>query len=135
MEDVIGMAEKKAGDSDYLTAQEILDMDDREVVDVRIKQWKNKLLTLRALDGNTAMRFQDLVSDPEQRKAAWIDIVALSAVRNVGTRERPAYEPMFTREQAMELRNKSAAAMIGLQKHISALNGFNEAALEAAKND
>lgn len=126
--------EKAVVGKEFLTAAEILAMDDREVVDVQIRQWGNKWISLRALDGKTAMEFQELVGDPEKRKAAWIDIVALSAVKNVGTSEQPVYEPLFTKEQAAGLRDKSAAAMIGLQRHISEINGFNETAVEAAKN-
>lgn len=118
---------------EYLTAEEILAHDDREVVEVQVRQWKNKWVTLRALDARQAVVFQDI---PEaQKKEAWIQLVVLSAVRNVGTKEEPEWVPMFTEAQAQELRSKSAAAMISLQKHIAQLNGFNELAAEQAKND
>jgi len=125
--------QQKEGVREYLTGEEILKHDDREVQDVQIRQWKNKWITIRALDGNTAMRFQEIVADPARRQSAWIEIVALSAVRNVGTKEKPEYVLLFTQEQAEELRFKSAGAMLGLQRHITKLNGFNEDAVEEAK--
>lgn len=109
----------------YLSASDILDAKDIETVEVEVPEW-NGVVRLRALSGEEALRFIELVQ--KDKTGAALKIVALCAVDETGAQ-------LFSPEQVEQLKTKSLRAIMRLQNVALRINGLSEAAPVEAKND
>ena len=110
----------------FLSAEEILAAEDIETVDVYIPEW-DTLVRLRSLSGLEAEKFVAAFPPGERQTASAVNIVALCAIKEDGT-------PLFTKEQVVELKQKSLRAIMRLQKETLRINGLSEEGLKNTKN-
>lgn len=112
-----------------LSASDILDSDDIQIIDVPIDEWKGTV-RLRQLNAEQAHRFARAIRDPDPEKQAeaTILIITLSAIDEEGNL-------IFTKEDVEKIKRKSGAAVIRLQQAIIKLNELLGAHREEAKND
>lgn len=109
----------------FLSAEEILAIDDIEFVEVWVPEWKTMII-LRMLNGEEAIEFTEQIA--KDKSAASARMLILSAV------QEDRKTPLFTEAHFQALKKKSLKAMIRLQKMALKINGFNEKELEEAKN-
>jgi hypothetical protein len=121
--------------SKLLSADEILDVNDVEYVDVEVPEWKGTV-RLQTMSADDAIKFTDLMSAPDKRKSAMVRIVALCAVNEAGERLFP--DGPEQQGKMERLRKKNVKAFMRLQIEALRLNGFADDAKKveaAAKND
>jgi len=123
------------GTKRYLTAEQILGMDDLNTMDVEVPEWpidgEPGTIRLKTLSAREAMTFQkSMQSSPRAREDAMVNIVVLSAVDEDNNR-------LFNPKQVEALRDKSVKVFTRLQTAAMELNGFAtpKKELDEAKND
>jgi len=109
----------------YLTAMEILEVKDIEIVEVDVPEWGG-IVRLRSLSGEEAAKFYEMFQ--ADKTQASLKILALSAVDEGGN-------CLFSNEQIGDLKKKSLRAILRLQKEALRINGMTEDAEKQAKND
>lgn len=108
----------------YLSAEDILGADDLKSQEVEVPEWGG-VVRLRPMSGEEALKLVELSGT--DRTGAALRVVALCAVKEDGSR-------LFTDEQIVALRAKSAAALLRLQKKAMELNSLVEEGQVEAKN-
>lgn len=118
----------------FLSADDILGVDDitPSVVEVEVPEWskngKPGKLRFRPMTASEAVRFQNTLGSKENKNKAWVRIFALCAVDKNGDR-------LFSDARMSDLMEKNTGVFMRLQTQLMSLNGFDEAAKAAAKND
>jgi len=121
------------GKKRYLTAEQILEMDDLNTLDVEVPEWpidgEPGIVRLKTLSAREALTFQKQMSvNSKAREDAMVSIVVLSAVDENGER-------LFNQKQVELLRDKSVKVFTRLQTAAMELNGFSNPNKDAdAKN-
>jgi hypothetical protein len=113
----------------YLNAADIFGADDREIKEVEIPEWGG-FVRFRVLSAAEALTFQESLNTPSMKADAWIRMFMLCAVDTDN-------KPLFTKEDLLRLKQKSAGIFLRLQKALLKFNGFTADAedLLDAKND
>ena len=106
----------------YLTAEQILEMDDLNTMDVEVPEWpidgEPGIVRLKTLSAREALTFQkQMQTNNKAREDAMVSIVVLSAVDENGER-------LFNQKQVELLRDKSVKVFTRLQTAAMELNGF-----------
>jgi hypothetical protein len=109
-----------------LTAVDILAAEDLAVVEVDVPEWGG-IVRLRPLTAQEAIRFAE---DAKENKGATsaVGVAAMCCVDEKG-------KPLFTAQQAEQLKSKSLRAMMRIQKEALRINGLDDKAEAQAKND
>jgi len=121
------------GKKRYLTAEQILEMDDLNTMDVEVPEWsidgEPGIVRLKTLSAREALTFQKQMQvNSKAREDAMVSIVVLSAVDENGER-------LFHQKQVELLRDKSVKVFTRLQTAAMELNGFSNPNKDAdAKN-
>ncbi len=111
--------------SKYLTAAEILASDDLETAEMEVPEWGGTV-RFRVMTADEAIKFQETINTPA-KKNAWVKILALCAVDGDGKR-------LFSDKEMDQLKQKSTAVFLRMQRFLLKLNGFTSDAEDAAKN-
>lgn len=111
----------------YLTAAEILAATDISTIEIDIPQWGGTI-RFRALSAAEAIEFQAIFKDEDEKQDAIIRLFAVSAVDEGGSLLFPHKNNVY------ELRKKSMAAFLKVQKKLLEFNGFTEKGAQDAKN-
>ena len=111
------------GTKRYLTAEQILEMDDLNTLDVEVPEWpidgEPGIVRLKTLSAREALTFQkQMQTNNKAREDAMVSIVVLSAVDENGER-------LFNQKQVELLRDKSVKVFTRLQTAAMELNGFS----------
>jgi hypothetical protein len=117
------------GKKRYLTAEQILEMDDLNTMDVEVPEWpidgEPGLVRLKTLSAREALTFQKQMQvNAKAREDAMVSIVVLSAVDENGER-------LFNQKQVELLRDKSVKVFTRLQTAAMELNGFSNPSKDA----
>ena len=107
----------------YLTAEQILEMDDLNTMDVEVPEWpvdgEPGVIRLKTLTAREALTFQkQMQTSAKAREDAMVAIVVLSGVDGGGNR-------LFNAKQVELLRDKSVKVFTRLQTAAMELNGFS----------
>lgn len=118
----------------FLSADDILAVDDIEVVPVDVPEWKGKV-HLRTMSADEATKFTEYLSDPANKRKGLVRIVALCLCDEKGNRLFP--DGPDSAAKLEKLRGKNVKAFVRLQKEAMRINGYEDEtkALENAKND
>lgn len=108
----------------YLTATEIIEAKDIEIVDVDVPEWGG-IVRLRAMSGEEAVTFVESLKGQLATSSA--RIIASCAVDEDG-------KHLFTFEQVEQIKKKSLKAIMRLQKEALRINGLTEEGTAATKN-
>ena len=109
--------------SKLLTADEILDINDVEYVDVAVPEWKGSV-RLQTMSADEAIKFTELMTDPAKRKNAMVRIVAVCMVNENG--ERLFADGPEQQGKMEKFRKKNVKVFMRLQAEALRLNGFTE---------
>ena len=117
------------GKKRYLTAEQILEMDDLNTMDVEVPEWpidgEPGIVRLKTLSAREALTFQKQMQvNSKAREDAMVSIVVLSAVDENGER-------LFNQKQVELLRDKSVKVFTRLQTAAMELNGFSNPSKDA----
>lgn len=123
--------------SDFLSAEEILAIDDIPTEEVAVPEWKNTKVRVVGLNGEDASKFSSkLVDIGEDGKVKAVNLETFLPELLSMTLFNDAGEKIFkTEEQVKALGKKSAAVLKRLGDIATRLSGMNEKAVETkAKN-
>jgi hypothetical protein len=109
-----------------LTATEILDAPDIQVVDIDVPEWGG-IVKLRPMSAEESIAYNEAVKAGDRRHGAVI-LAATCLVDENG-------KQLFTEDQARGLVKKSLAALLRIQKVALRVNGFAEDEVKETKND
>lgn len=110
---------------EFLSADEILEMDDLQVEIVRVPEWKNRLVRIRGLNGGAKNRYQDSIVqyDGLKRRVKFEHSTAkLLQLCLVDANNRP----LFNEGKILQLSAKSAMVLERLAKIATRLSGMDE---------
>jgi len=111
-----------------LSADDILGVDDLEIVEVQVPEWKGSV-HLRVLPADVGLALNDKMQELPKEKQSDAMFILLAACL-----VSPDGKPLFsTPEQADRLRGRSAKVLMRLQKKALELQGWS--AEPPAKND
>jgi hypothetical protein len=116
-----GVVEKKV-----LSATEILEADDIQVVDIDVPEWGG-VVKLRPMSAEESIAYNEAVKAGDKRHGAVI-LASTCLVDEEGKK-------LFTEDQARGLVKKSLAALLRIQKVALKVNGFVDDEVKEAKND
>lgn len=111
--------------NEFLTASEILGMDDLPVEEVIVPEWKNRKVLICGLTAAAKNAYQASVVEIQgkNRKLKLEHSTAKLLVRCLVDQKR---QPLFTETQILQLGAKSAAVLERLAKVASRLSGMDE---------
>ncbi len=111
--------------SEFLTASEILGMDDLPVEEVIVPEWKNRKVLICGLTAAAKNAYQASIVEIQgkNRKLKLEHSTAKLLVRCLVDQKR---QPLFTETQILQLGAKSAAVLERLAKVASRLSGMDE---------
>lgn len=113
-------------EDDFLSADDILSAPDTDtIIPITVPEWKGKggkagKLGLKVMSGDKIVAYLDGMNDPKKKKAAFIQLFAECAVDGKGRQLFP------TPAAVAELRKKSAAIFLRLQRKLLEINGMGE---------
>lgn len=111
-----------------LSREDILTINDKKHTDVYVPEWCGTV-RVRTLAGHERMAFQrGMPGDGKIPDDMMEQLIVLAACNEAG-------EPIFTREDAKALSNKSAVALERIFKAAADLNGMTSEAVEAIKGE
>lgn len=119
-------------DEDFLTAEDILAVQDIETYTIEPPGWMTKAgkqgkMRLRMMTAKELGLYTDAVGGA-QKRIAMVEIMRRSAVKKDGT-------PLFPNKDVIEqLLQKSTKAYVFIQEEILRINGINRTGQDAAKN-
>jgi hypothetical protein len=113
----------------YLSAEDILNSEDIDFVDVTVQEWKRNgqpgVIRLRAMTADEAIKFTEELKDKAKSVDSYIRIVAATAVKV--NADGTCGEPLFRGDVAVhKLRQKKSGIFIRLQKAAMKLNNLIE---------
>jgi hypothetical protein len=110
---------------EFLTASEILGMDDLPVEEVNVPEWKNRKVLICGLTAAAKNAYQASIVEIQgkHRKLKLEHSTAKLLVRCLVDQKR---QPIFTETQILQLGAKSAAVLERLAKVASRLSGMDE---------
>ena len=126
VEETVATRETAAAGEEFLTAEQILSLDDGDPIIVDVPEWKTKI-RFRPMSADQAIKFQASL-DGTAKQSAWVRIFALCAVNADGSR-------MFTDSMIEKLRTRRADVFLRLQKTLLRLNGFTDSTDEQKKQE
>jgi hypothetical protein len=111
-----------------LSALDILNLDDSELQPIEIPEWKKNgkpgKAYISVLSADEMIRFNELLSNPAQKKEALMRLVAYGLRNKNGER-------LITDDKIHEFKKRSIKVFIRLQNEIMELNGLSDKAKNA----
>lgn len=128
MQDRVQASAEDGTEKKYLTAEDILNANDLDVIEVDIPEWGGTV-RFRVMPAKEAIEFTNLKDSPGAKNRAWVKIFQLCAIGADG-------KPLFSMDQMEKLCQKSTSVFLRLQEILLVHNGLREPkkAQEDAKN-
>lgn len=110
-----------------LTAEQILEVKDLNEKDIEVKEWGGSI-KIREFTAKQRQEFTKAFAEDIASDEALVKIVSLAAIKEDGS-------PLFTEEQAQQLKEKSGVILERLAEEVLKLNGLNQNAAKDAKGN
>lgn len=112
------MSENEKVKEAFLTADEILNMDDIRVHPFKVPEWNGRVVGLKNMSAAETLAYRAEMKKSEAKKdEAFISMFAASVCREDGAL-------LFKKQDVMKLKEKSAAVFFRLQHKILEINGM-----------
>jgi hypothetical protein len=118
-------------DQTYLSGDDILNLEDREVVDFAIPEWKSNgktvVIPLVTMSAEESIKFQEEIEGPASKNSDILLIMLCAKKRDPADPDNvEKMTPLWTRAQLAALKKKSLKAIKRLQRQVVRMNAVGE---------